>query len=77
MRLRERFSVAMLLHSAKPSEMIRACVVNARSVQLRRFHDEKIRSNAQMDLRHLHRYRVLPSECEKIRQYVSIRSEHG
>ena len=52
--------------TAESSEMIRTRVVNARSVQLRRFYDEKIYSNAQMGPRHLRKYCVLTPECEKI-----------
>mgnify|MGYP003394119598 CR=1 FL=1 len=52
--------------TAESSEVIRTRVVNARNVQLRRFYDEKIYSNAQMSPRHLRKYCVLTPECEKI-----------
>jgi magnesium chelatase family protein len=48
------------------SEVIRMRVVAARNVQLRRFFDERIYTNAQMGPRHLRKYCVLTSECEKI-----------
>ena len=41
-------------------------VVAARNVQLRRFFDEGIYTNAQMGPRHLRKYCVLTTECEKI-----------
>ena len=41
-------------------------VVAARNVQLRRFFDEKIYTNAQMGPRHLRKHCVLTPECEKI-----------
>ena len=40
--------------------------VAARNVQLRRFFDEHIYTNAQMSPRHLRKYCVLTTECEKI-----------
>ena len=52
--------------AAESSEMIRARVVHARNVQLRRFYDEKIYSNAQMGPRHLRKYCVLTPDCETI-----------
>ncbi len=52
--------------SAEPSEAIRHRVVAARNVQLRRFYDEKIYTNAQMAPRHIRKYCVLTPECEKI-----------
>jgi magnesium chelatase family protein len=41
-------------------------VVAARNVQLRRFFDEKIYTNAQMGPRLIRKYCVLTPECEKI-----------
>jgi magnesium chelatase family protein len=52
--------------SAEPSETIRYRVVTARNVQLRRFFDEHIYTNAQMGPRHLRKYCVLTPACEKI-----------
>jgi len=52
--------------AAESSETIRMRVVTARNVQLRRFFDEKIYTNAQMGPRHLRKHCVLTSECEKI-----------
>jgi magnesium chelatase family protein len=52
--------------AAESSETVRMRVVAARNVQLRRFFDEKIYTNAQMGPRHLRKYCVLTSECEKI-----------
>ena len=52
--------------SAESSEMIRYRVVAARNTQLRRFFDEHIYSNAQMGPRHIRKYCVLNTECEKI-----------
>ena len=52
--------------AAESSEMIRHRVVAARSTQLRRFFDEHIYSNAQMGPRHIRKYCVLNTECEKI-----------
>jgi magnesium chelatase family protein len=52
--------------AAESSETIRMRVVAARNVQLRRFFDEKIYTNAQMGPRHLRKYCVLTPECEKI-----------
>src|SRR5262245_65492852 len=46
--------------------MIRMRVFAARNVQLRRFVDEKIYTNAQMGPRHLRKYCVLTPECENI-----------
>ena len=51
---------------AESSETIRHRVVTARNVQLRRFFDEHIYTNAQMGPRHLRKYCVLTPECEKI-----------
>src|SRR5213083_3072898 len=48
------------------SEVIRMRVVAARNVQLRRFFDEHIYTNAQMSPRHLRKYCVLTADCEKI-----------
>jgi magnesium chelatase family protein len=52
--------------AAESSEMIRARVIAARNVQLRRFYDEKIYTNAQMGPSHLRKYCVLTADCEKI-----------
>ncbi len=52
--------------AAESSEMIRMRVVAARNIQLRRFFDEKIYTNAQMGPRHLRKHCVLTPECEKI-----------
>jgi len=52
--------------SAEPSETIRARVIEARSIQLRRFFDDPIYMNAQMGPRHLRKHCVLTAECEKI-----------
>jgi magnesium chelatase family protein len=51
---------------AESSETIRHRVVAARNVQLRRFFDEHIYTNAQMGPRHLRKYCVLTPDCEKI-----------
>ena len=51
---------------AECSETIRHRVVAARNIQLRRFFDEHIYANAQMGPRHIRKYCVLTSECEKI-----------
>lgn len=48
------------------SETIRHRVITARNVQFRRFFDEHIYTNAQMGPRHIRKYCVLTSECEKI-----------
>jgi len=48
------------------SEIIRTRVVAARNVQLRRFYDEHIYTNAQMGPRHIRNFCVLTPECEKI-----------
>ena len=52
--------------AAESSETIRMRVVAARNIQLRRFYDERIYTNAQMGPRHLRRYCVLTPDCEKI-----------
>ena len=52
--------------AAESSEMIRYRVVAARNTQLRRFFDEHVYSNAQMGPRHIRKYCVLNTECEKI-----------
>jgi magnesium chelatase family protein len=52
--------------AAESSETIRMRVIAARNIQLRRFFDEKIYTNAQMGPRHLRKHCVLTSECEKI-----------
>jgi magnesium chelatase family protein len=52
--------------AAESSEMIRTRVIAARSVQFRRFYDEKIYTNAQMGPRHIRKFCVLTTECEKI-----------
>src|SRR5688572_1141791 len=53
-------------HAAESSEIIRMRVVAARNIQLRRFFDEKIYTNAQMGPRHLRKHCVLTPDCEKI-----------
>ena len=52
--------------NAESSESIRHRVIAARNVQLRRFFDEHIYTNAQMGPRHLRKYCALTPECEKI-----------
>ena len=52
--------------AAESSDMIRARVIAARGVQLRRFYDEKIYTNAQMGPRHIRKHCVLTAECERI-----------
>ena len=52
--------------AAESSETIRMRVVAARNVQLRRFFDERIYTNAQMGPRHLRKHCLLTVECEKI-----------
>jgi len=52
--------------TAESSEIIRMRVVAARNIQLRRFFDDRIYTNAQMGPRHLRKYCVLTPECEKI-----------
>lgn len=52
--------------SAESSQIIRQRVVAARSIQLRRFYDDKIYTNAQMSPRHIRKFCVLTTECEKI-----------
>ena len=52
--------------TAESSEVIRMRVVAARNLQLRRFFDERIYTNAQMSPRHLRKFCVLTSECEKV-----------
>ena len=52
--------------AAESSQTIRMRVVAARNLQLRRFFDERIYTNAQMGPRHLRKYCVLTPECEKI-----------
>jgi magnesium chelatase family protein len=54
------------VRGAESSESIRSRVVAARSIQLRRFYDEHIYTNAQMGPRQLRKYCVLTPECEKI-----------
>jgi magnesium chelatase family protein len=51
---------------AESSETIRSRVMAARSIQVRRFYDEHIYTNAQMGPRHIRKYCVLTPECEKI-----------
>jgi len=51
---------------AESSETIRHRVIAARNVQLRRFFDEHIYSNAQMGPRQLRKYCVLTPDCERI-----------
>ena len=52
--------------SAESSETIRQRVVAARNVQLRRFFDEHIYSNAQMGPRLIRKFCVLSPDCERI-----------
>jgi magnesium chelatase family protein len=52
--------------AAESSETIRMRVMAARSIQLRRFYDDHIYTNAQMGPGHLRKYCVLVPECEKI-----------
>ena len=54
------------VRGAESSESIRSRVVAARTVQLRRFYDEHIYTNAQMGPRQLRKHCVLTAECEKI-----------
>src|SRR5678810_1073342 len=51
---------------AVSSETIRQRVVTARNVQLRRFFDEHIYTNAQMGPRLIRKYCVMSPECERI-----------
>jgi magnesium chelatase family protein len=52
--------------AAESSEAIRTRVIAARSVQLRRFFDEHIYTNAQMGPRQIRKHCVLTADCEKI-----------
>ena len=52
--------------AAESSETIRHRVIAARNIQLRRFFDEHIYSNAQMGPRLIRKYCVLSAECERI-----------
>lgn len=52
--------------SAESSEAIRDRVVAARNIQLRRFYDEHIYTNAQMGPAQIRKHCVLTPECEKI-----------
>ena len=52
--------------AAESSELIRSRVVAARNVQLRRFYDEKIYTNAQMGPSHIRKHCVMTTDCEKI-----------
>ena len=52
--------------SAESSETIRNRVIAARNIQLRRFFDEHVYSNAQMGPRLIRNYCVLSTECETI-----------
>jgi magnesium chelatase family protein len=52
--------------AAESSESIRTRVIASRSVQFRRFYDERIYTNAQMGPRHIRKHCVLTAECEKI-----------
>jgi magnesium chelatase family protein len=52
--------------AAESSEAIRTRVIASRSVQFRRFYDERIYTNAQMGPRHIRKHCVLTAECEKI-----------
>jgi Magnesium chelatase, subunit ChlI C-terminal len=45
---------------------IRNRVITARNVQLRRFYDDHVYTNAQMGPRHIRKYCVLTPDCEKI-----------
>ncbi len=51
---------------AESSETIRDRVIAARNVQLRRFYDDHVYTNAQMGPRHIRKYCVLTADCEKI-----------
>jgi len=52
--------------AAESSEILRMRVVAARNLQLRRFFDERIYTNAQMGPRHIRKHCTLTPECEKI-----------
>ena len=52
--------------TAESSETIRHRVIAARNIQLRRFFDEHVYSNAQMGPRLLRKYFVLTPDCERI-----------
>jgi Magnesium chelatase, subunit ChlI C-terminal len=52
--------------SAESSETIRYRVIAARNIQLRRFFDEHVYSNAQMGPRLIRKYCVLRPDCERI-----------
>jgi magnesium chelatase family protein len=52
--------------TAESSETLRMRVVAARNIQLRRFFDERIYTNAQMGPRHLRKHCVLTPDGEKI-----------
>jgi magnesium chelatase family protein len=52
--------------SAESSETIRHRVIAARNIQLRRFFDEHVYSNAQMGPRLIRKYCVLRPDCERI-----------
>jgi magnesium chelatase family protein len=51
---------------AESSETIRTRVIGARTVQLRRFLDDHIYTNAQMGPRQIRKYCALTPDCEKI-----------
>ena len=52
--------------SAESSETIRYRVIAARNIQLRRFFDEHVYSNAQMGPRLIRKFCVLRPDCERI-----------
>jgi magnesium chelatase family protein len=52
--------------SAESSESIRERVVTARNIQLRRFFDERVYTNAQMGPALIRKHCVLTADCEKI-----------
>jgi len=51
---------------AESSETIRYRVIAARNIQLRRFFDEQVYSNAQMGPRLIRKYYMLRPDCERI-----------
>jgi magnesium chelatase family protein len=52
--------------SVESSEAIRSRVVAARNIQLRRFYDERVYTNAQMGPAQIRKHCVLTVDCEKI-----------
>jgi magnesium chelatase family protein len=52
--------------SAESSEAIRDRVIVARNIQLRRFYDERLYTNAQMGPAQIRKHCVLTADCEKI-----------